>query len=75
MTQIRHRVKAKNRANSAAREITTGNLRLLCWQAGFHGVAGLAREIGRSRITVHRAVRWPDQFGPTYKLIQEKLAA
>lgn len=55
------------------KKVNQKNLRQLCWQRGYHGVSGLARQIGRSRITVHRAVRWPDQFGPTYRLIQEAL--
>jgi hypothetical protein len=55
------------------KKVNQKNLRQLCWQSGFHGVSGLANHIDRSRITVHRAVRWPDQFGPTYQLIQEAL--
>lgn len=54
-------------------KVNQKNLRTLCWKRGFHGVSGLAQKIGRNRITVHRAVRWPDQFGPTYRLIEEAL--
>jgi hypothetical protein len=54
-------------------KVNRNNLKRLCWKRGFQGVAGLAKKIGRARITVHRAVRWPDQFGPTYKKIQEAL--
>lgn len=51
----------------------THNLVSLCWAAGFPGVSGLARHINRNRVTVWRAVRWPDQFGPTYRAILEAL--
>lgn len=54
-------------------ELTTDNLCELCWRAGYRGVVGLANSIGRSRVTVHRAVRWPDQFGPTLQLIKKAL--
>ena len=55
--------------------VSTDTIQELSWQAGFKGVPGLAKAIGRSRCTVWRAVRWPDQFGPTYKLITEALEA
>ena len=57
----------------AAKKVNSKNLRVLCWKRGFHGVTGFAKAIGRSPVTVHRAVRWPDQFGPTIKLIEERL--
>lgn len=56
------------------RTVNTETVDRLSWLRGFQGVAGLARHIGRSRNTVWRAVRWPDQFGPTFKLIEEALA-
>lgn len=54
--------------------ISTGNLRTLCWQHGYKGVVGLAKALKRNRVTIHRAVRWPDQFGPTYQKIERALA-
>lgn len=54
-------------------ELSSSTLRELCWRAGYSGVVGLARHLGRSRVTIHRAVRWPDQFGPTYELIRKAL--
>ena len=54
-------------------QITKESIQALAWGAGFKGVPGLARAIKRHRITVWRAVRWPDQFGPTYRLICEAL--
>jgi hypothetical protein len=54
-------------------KVNKNNLRKLCWSRGYHGVSGLARELGRSRVTIHRAVRWPDQFGPTMRLIERAL--
>jgi hypothetical protein len=55
--------------------VTTENLESLAWQRGHRGVPGLARAINRERTTVWRAVRWPDQFGPTYNLIVKELCA
>lgn len=49
--------------------VTKENLQALAWKAGYKGVPGLARALKRHRITVWRAVRWPDQFGPTYRAI------
>jgi hypothetical protein len=54
-------------------KINKKNLRRLAWQRGFHGVAGVAQAIGRSRTTVHRAVRWPDQYAPTMEKLKEVL--
>ena len=54
-------------------KITKKNLRLLCWQAGYHGVAGVARAIGKDRATVHRAVSNPRRYGPTVKQLLEVL--
>lgn len=53
--------------------VNAKNLRRLCWKNDFHGIAGLARAIGRSRVTVHRAVVNPQRFGPTYELIKKAL--
>ena len=57
----------------ARRKINTGNLRRLCWARGFEGVAGLAKALGKSRVTIHRAAKRPGLFGPTYKLMEEAL--
>ena len=56
-------------------QVTVQNLNQLCYVAGYRGVAGLARHIGRHRVTVWKAVRWPDQNGPTFNLISEALNA
>jgi hypothetical protein len=54
-------------------KITTKNLRRLAWARGYHGVAGLARGIGKSRVAVYSAVRTPHRFAPTFKKLQEVL--
>lgn len=53
--------------------MTAENLRQRAWAAGFRGVAGLAAAIGRSRVSVYRAIRNPSRFGPTHRLIVELL--
>lgn len=57
----------------ARRKVNSGNLRMLAWRRGFHGVVGLAKAIGRSRVTVHRAVKRPNSFRPTYTLVEKAL--
>lgn len=57
------------------RKIKPENFERLCWEAGYEGPAGLARHINRHRVTVHRAVRKPKQYGPTFAKIQEALCA
>ncbi len=59
--------------NRDTNKVNVKNLRRLCWQRGFHGVAGLARKLGRNRVTIYRAIEHPSRFGPAYKLIQEAL--
>lgn len=54
--------------------ITKDNLKKKCWKLGM-SVKGLADKIGKSRVTVHRAVKKPNQFGPTYRDICEVLNA
>jgi len=54
-------------------KVNVKNLRQLCWKNGFEGVVGLAKHIGRSRVTVHRATKRPHIFGPTYRKIEEAL--
>lgn len=56
-----------------APKVNQKNLRLLCWQRGFHGVTALARHIGKHRTSVHRAARTPEKFSETYHLIQKAL--
>jgi hypothetical protein len=55
-------------------KVDSENLRRLCWANGFRGIPDLASEIGRSRVTVWRAVKSPKQYAPTYKLITEALS-
>lgn len=65
--------KVKTKTQDAPQKVTTENLTALCWSRGFKGVPSLARKIHRSRVTLWRAVRWPDQFRPTYNLIEKHL--
>lgn len=62
------------KSDIARPQLTRRSLRLLCWQRGYHGVADLARILGRNRVTIHRAVANPKQFGPTYALICKALS-
>jgi hypothetical protein len=55
--------------------VTKENLVPLCYANGFKGVPPLAKKIGRHEKTIWKAIRWPDQFGPTYQKIQEALCA
>jgi hypothetical protein len=54
-------------------QVNKENLRKLCWLAGYNGIVGLAKSLDRNPVTIHRAVRWPDQYGPTYRLILKAL--
>jgi len=56
-----------------ANKINKKNLRELAWRRGYQGVTGVAKAIGKSRTTVHRAVRWPDQYAPTIEKLKEVL--
>jgi hypothetical protein len=56
-----------------AAEINTKNLLPLARGAGFRTIGDLAARIGRSRVTVHRAVSSPHHFGPTYKKLKKAL--
>jgi hypothetical protein len=69
-----HRYVMQHSYMSTTRKVNKGNLRMLCWTRGYRDIAGLARSIKRNRVTVHRAVARPDQFGPTYHLIEKALA-
>lgn len=60
---------------NVAEKIKPENFERLCWKAGYEGPAGLARHIGRHRVTVHRAVKNPKQYGPTFRRIKEALRA
>lgn len=64
-----------SKVNSAGTGVSTATLGLMCWQAGFRGVPALAKKIGRHEKTLWCAVRWPDRYGPTYKLIVKELSA
>lgn len=55
------------------KRVTSENLRRLCWARGYRGIPGLADAIGRSRVTIWRAVRHPNRFTPTYTLIEKAL--
>lgn len=59
---------------SQAVAITKDNLKEKCWKLGM-SVTGLAKKIGKARVTVHRAVKKPHHFGPTYRDICEVLNA
>ena len=71
MLQPRMQVKIakRNQPPKAASEVTVETLQGLCWKRGYRGVTGLAEAIGRSRVTVHRAVKRPHLSGPTYRLV------
>lgn len=55
------------------KKINKYNLRQLAWRRGFEGVTGLARAIGKSRVSVHRAVNEPHRYKPTMKKLAEVL--
>ena len=59
--------------NNVKPNLTVNTVNRLAWEAGFDGVAGLARHISRNRVTVWKAVRWPDQHTPTFNKIVEAL--
>lgn len=56
------------------RNVTRENFTQLCWARGYRGVAGLARHLGRNRVNLFRAVRYPATHRPTYNLIVETLS-
>ncbi len=58
---------------TAQPRINKHNLRQLAWRNGYQGVTGVARAIGKSRVTVHRAVSNPNRFSPTMKKLTEVL--
>lgn len=60
-------------AMSGRHKLTAKNLRKLAWINGHDGVTGLSRHVGKSRVTVWRAVRNPRRFGPTYAAIEKAL--
>lgn len=53
--------------------ITTRNLAQLAWASGHRGVSGLARAIGRHRVTVYQAVQNPARHTPTIRAIRKAL--
>lgn len=56
-----------------ASKINKHNLRQLAWAKGYRGISGLAVAIGKSRVTIHRAVNRPGTFGPTIKQLENIL--
>jgi hypothetical protein len=50
--------------------ITKENFQALCRYAGFKSVKAFARHIGRNDKTLWCAVRWPERYGPTMKLLR-----
>jgi DNA-binding MurR/RpiR family transcriptional regulator len=62
-----------SKVNSAEVGVSTATLVPLCWQNGYHGVPKLAAKLKRHPKTIWCAVRWPERYGPTYKLIKSAL--
>lgn len=54
-------------------QITTENIQRLAFVAGYKGVADLARSLRRNRVTVWRAVKDPQRYGPTFSAIKKAL--
>lgn len=59
--------------NRNAQKVNPVNLRMLCWQRGHAGVTGLARHLGKHRVNIHHAVKYPRRFPRTYALIVKAL--
>ncbi|HXE41394.1 MAG TPA: hypothetical protein VN516_00105 [Candidatus Baltobacteraceae bacterium] len=57
----------------AVNRVNENNLVELCWQGGFRGVVGLAKKIGCHRTSVHRAVKYPEEFPDLFETIEKKL--
>lgn len=55
------------------RTITREKLSAMCWKAGYRGVTGVAKAIGKSRVTVHQAVNHPQTYSPTMKKLRKVL--
>lgn len=55
------------------RKVNRKNVRQLAWRNGHHGVAGLARHIGRARTVIYQALSQPTRFGPTIREIEKAL--
>lgn len=55
------------------RRLSIRRLRDLADAAGFDGVHGLARHLGRNRVTIYKALRFPSQYGPTITAIEHAL--
>lgn len=52
---------------------TTRTIKRTAWAAGYTGVVGLAKAIGRSRETVYQALENPQSYGPTIRAIEKAL--
>ena len=53
--------------------LTTRNLARLAWASGHRGVTGLAKAIGRHRVTLYQAIQSPEQHRPTVRAIKRAL--
>lgn len=56
-----------------AHQLTPRNISRLAWINGFRGVAGLAREIRKSRAAVYAALSKPQSYGPTFRAIDQSI--
>lgn len=56
-----------------ASKLTKENLSRLAHARGFRGVAGLARRVGRHRVSIYRALKNPNQNRPTMRAIERAL--
>jgi hypothetical protein len=62
-----------NRKKLTKGDTHTGSLKLKVLLAGYPSITAFAKIIGRSRVTVHRAWKKPSDFGPTSRLISERI--
>lgn len=53
--------------------IDAKDLPRLAWLNGYRGVTGLAKAIGRHRVTVHQAAKNPNKYKPTHRAITRAL--
>lgn len=55
----------------SAPQITTRNIAQHAWRAGFRGVTGLARELGVHRVSVYKALRFPNRHRPLVRRLHD----
>jgi hypothetical protein len=68
---MKQRTRKSNTENSGeSLIITRDNLGTLCKERGFRSVAEMARQMGRNDKTLWCAVRWPERYYPTMKLLR-----